>query len=212
MRTVATVLFHPDFNRRPRNHTESADPSLWRGRRSRAWVLSTFTAGGDFHPALRTSATRYRWPDRNYAQAAPCRQEPSAPGIRMSSMTSGQGGRSALPPPQADIDRRSGLGHSTHPSLRNLARPYSIFHHLAFGPSDAHYARLFGKLSVKIPRAGKTVPGFDTEKLRAGFRPNSEFLKSLPGHFDRWTVIGCIAHRTAREPVQNHCVVIEQTI
>jgi hypothetical protein len=24
---VATVLFHPDFNRRLRNHTESADPS-----------------------------------------------------------------------------------------------------------------------------------------------------------------------------------------
>jgi hypothetical protein len=27
-------------------------------RRSRAWVLSTLTAGGDFHPALRTSAAR----------------------------------------------------------------------------------------------------------------------------------------------------------
>jgi hypothetical protein len=28
MRAVATVLFHPDFNRRLRNHTESADPSF----------------------------------------------------------------------------------------------------------------------------------------------------------------------------------------
>jgi hypothetical protein len=27
-------------------------------RRSRAWALSTLTAGGDFHPALRTSAAR----------------------------------------------------------------------------------------------------------------------------------------------------------
>src|ERR1700739_3258393 len=26
---IATVLFHPDFNRRPRNCTESADPSLF---------------------------------------------------------------------------------------------------------------------------------------------------------------------------------------
>src|SRR6266852_9816329 len=37
---VATVLFHPDFNRRPRNRTESADPSLCEGRRSRAWATS----------------------------------------------------------------------------------------------------------------------------------------------------------------------------
>src|ERR1700675_952224 len=42
---VATVLFQPDFNRRLRNHTESADPFSRRRlqaegtRRSRAWVL-----------------------------------------------------------------------------------------------------------------------------------------------------------------------------
>jgi len=56
---AATVLFHPDFNRRLRNRTESADPSsrgdAKGGRRSRAWAFA-LTAGGDFHPALRTSA------------------------------------------------------------------------------------------------------------------------------------------------------------
>src|SRR5690242_11313482 len=63
--TVAAVLFHPDFNRRLRSCTESADPSprliiKTGGRRSRAWArldcsILTLTAGGDFHPALRTS-------------------------------------------------------------------------------------------------------------------------------------------------------------
>src|SRR5476651_1834120 len=66
---AATVLFHPDFNRRLRNRTESADPFSQLGkRRSRAWVLSTLTAGGDFHPALRTSAARYERPEGNYAE------------------------------------------------------------------------------------------------------------------------------------------------
>jgi hypothetical protein len=31
--------------------------------------LSTLTAGGDFHPALRTSAARYEQPDGNYAHS-----------------------------------------------------------------------------------------------------------------------------------------------
>ena len=39
-------------------------------RRSRAWALSTLTAGGDFHPALRTSAARYGQPDRIMTDAA----------------------------------------------------------------------------------------------------------------------------------------------
>ena len=47
------VLFHPDFNRRLRNHTGSADLSDFAGKRSRAQA-ETLTAGGDFHPALRT--------------------------------------------------------------------------------------------------------------------------------------------------------------
>src|SRR3954449_7699679 len=32
--------------------------------------LFTLTAGGDFHPALRTSATRYERPETNYAQGS----------------------------------------------------------------------------------------------------------------------------------------------
>ena len=48
------ILFHPDYNRRPRNHTGSAD-LFHKKKRSRAFWLARFTAGGDFHPALRTS-------------------------------------------------------------------------------------------------------------------------------------------------------------
>src|SRR3981189_3281028 len=82
---VATVLFHPDFNRRLRTRTESAAPfsqEIPKGnskgkRRSRAWVVSTLTAGGDFHPALRTSAARYGRPARNYDQRPGRQQAPS---------------------------------------------------------------------------------------------------------------------------------------
>src|SRR5450755_3755270 len=83
---VATVLFHPDFNRRLRNRTESADPfSQNEGkRRSRAWVVSTLTAGGDFHPALRTSAARYGRPDGNYGEWPGRQQAPSLWGLGMS--------------------------------------------------------------------------------------------------------------------------------
>ena len=66
MRPPPTVLFHPDFNRRLRNHTESADPfSLvppdrvpQRNKALAGLGCLTLTAGGDFHPALRTSAAR----------------------------------------------------------------------------------------------------------------------------------------------------------
>src|SRR5712664_2937763 len=51
---VATVLFHPDFNRRLRNHTESADPFSQgdsRGRRrSRAWAYPPLPPVGTFTP------------------------------------------------------------------------------------------------------------------------------------------------------------------
>lgn len=43
------LLYHPDFNRRPRNFTGSADTQNM--GRSRA-----ITAGGEFHPALRIFA------------------------------------------------------------------------------------------------------------------------------------------------------------
>jgi hypothetical protein len=77
---VATVLFHPDFNRRLRNHTESADPSSQKidGRKALAGLgLSTLTAGGDFHPALRTSAARYGQPENNYDHWPGRQQAPS---------------------------------------------------------------------------------------------------------------------------------------
>src|SRR6185436_12765515 len=47
---VATVLFHPDFNRRLRNHTESADPSAPELPKQKALAglgYVTLTAGGD---------------------------------------------------------------------------------------------------------------------------------------------------------------------
>src|SRR5882724_10961247 len=66
---AATVLFHPDYDRRLRNRTESADPfskessketSKERPEKKALAGLGyvTLTAGGDFHPALRTSAAR----------------------------------------------------------------------------------------------------------------------------------------------------------
>jgi len=85
---VATVLFHPDFNRRLRNHTESADPfpfgSSERKRRSRAWAKAALTAGGDFHPALRTSAARNGRPAPKYDQPPTSGQAPLTRRIGMS--------------------------------------------------------------------------------------------------------------------------------
>ena len=50
------ALFHPDFDRRLRNCTESADPdSEETGARGLMRSLA-ITAGGEFHPALRTPA------------------------------------------------------------------------------------------------------------------------------------------------------------
>src|ERR1700731_5069981 len=40
-----------------------------------------FTAGGDFHPALRTSAARYGRPDGNYGEWPGSQQAPSPSGI-----------------------------------------------------------------------------------------------------------------------------------
>jgi hypothetical protein len=63
MRVAATVLFHPDFNRRLRSCTESADPSSEKKKALAGLGFSTLTAGGDFHPALRTSAARHGRPE-----------------------------------------------------------------------------------------------------------------------------------------------------
>jgi hypothetical protein len=61
-RGAVTVLFHPDCDRRLRICTESADPRpTARSDEALAGLglrRKTLTAGGDFHPALRTSAAR----------------------------------------------------------------------------------------------------------------------------------------------------------
>src|SRR5215207_8487816 len=84
-RPPQTVLFHPDYNRRLRNRTESADPSSLRWKKALAGLgYVTLTAGGDFHPALRTSAARNGRPAQEYEQR-PARQRASlAWGIGMS--------------------------------------------------------------------------------------------------------------------------------
>jgi hypothetical protein len=48
------ILFHPDYDRRPRNRTESADLAAESSKRSRAMRVRAITAGGEFRPALRT--------------------------------------------------------------------------------------------------------------------------------------------------------------
>ncbi|SEA98192.1 hypothetical protein SAMN05428936_1178 [Pelagibacterium halotolerans] len=47
------VLSHPDYDRRLRSCTESADPRQ-PGEALAGFSQKTVTAGGDFHPALRT--------------------------------------------------------------------------------------------------------------------------------------------------------------
>src|SRR3954452_12372027 len=91
--SAATVLFHPDFNRRLRNRTESADPSSKSKKALAGLGFLTLTAGGDFHPALRTSAARLSGLKRNYAQAQLCQQARLCWKMCMSAMT-----RSDLPP------------------------------------------------------------------------------------------------------------------
>src|SRR3984885_9845259 len=84
----ATVLFHPDFNRRLRNHTESADPSSPGNIPAKKALAGlgcfTLTAGGDFHPALRTSAARNGRPDGKYDESPAAQQAPWLPEICMS--------------------------------------------------------------------------------------------------------------------------------
>src|SRR5215213_1189718 len=88
-RPPQTVLFHPDYNRRLRNRTESADPSSpkkssWEKKALAGLGYVTLTAGGDFHPALRTSAARNGRPAREYDQRPARQQAPLAWGIGMS--------------------------------------------------------------------------------------------------------------------------------
>ncbi|KRV70289.1 hypothetical protein AO721_02140 [Aeromonas veronii] len=55
---VCLILFHPDYDRRLRHLTGSADPdpAISQVERSRAPRVNRDTAGGELHPALRISA------------------------------------------------------------------------------------------------------------------------------------------------------------
>src|SRR3954469_2388317 len=85
-RPPQTVLFHPDYNRRLRNRTESADPSSPKREKKALAGLGyvTLTAGGDFHPALRTSAARNGRPSGKYDETPRQGQAPLAWGNGMS--------------------------------------------------------------------------------------------------------------------------------
>jgi hypothetical protein len=55
MRSKTDIFSHPDFDRRLRIHTGSADPETTQALAG--WLQKTcnFTAGGEFHPALKTT-------------------------------------------------------------------------------------------------------------------------------------------------------------
>src|SRR5204862_8218894 len=88
--------------------------------------------------------------------------------------------------------------------------PDTIAEASRFGRRDMHHPGLFDKFAVELGRAGIAVPGLDTEERRATrFRPDSEFEKSVPGHFDRRPATGGIANGTAGELVQNDSIMVE---
>jgi hypothetical protein len=132
--TAATVLFHPDFNRRLRNRTESADPaSPWNSRKSAeanqalaGLGSSTLTAGGEFHPALRTSAARDERPGWNYAERPAPQQAACPSGIRMSVMTEG-GPAAPKPAIRRRLIRRAGRACDAADSER--ANPIPVCSH-----------------------------------------------------------------------------------
>jgi len=51
---LAIILFHPDYTVGSGIAPDLLTPALLGAKRSRAWA-KTLTAGGDFHPALRTA-------------------------------------------------------------------------------------------------------------------------------------------------------------
>jgi hypothetical protein len=85
--TFPDILFHPDCDRRLRTLTGSADPRELRPPEALAGlrVFGAPTAGGEFHPALRTSNTpahasmawtglhKMAWMGRNFKLCSPLR-------------------------------------------------------------------------------------------------------------------------------------------
>jgi hypothetical protein len=72
------VLFHPDYDRRLRNRTESADPADRSTGARGLWRSLAITAGGDFHPAPRTRSERTPTNAIKAPLANPC--NPFSPG------------------------------------------------------------------------------------------------------------------------------------
>jgi hypothetical protein len=66
------VLFHPDCDRRLRNHTESADPADCAAGARGLWRSLAITAGGHFHPAPGTRSDRNPTNRINAPLAKPC--------------------------------------------------------------------------------------------------------------------------------------------
>jgi hypothetical protein len=71
----------PNLLTLPQAETQDAETQNLEG--ARGLGLVTLTAGGEFHPALRTSAARDERPEANYAQAPRPQQDASPSGIRM---------------------------------------------------------------------------------------------------------------------------------
>jgi len=123
-----SVLFHPDYDRRPRDLTRSADldgrvsAKRSRARRKNLETKSCdITAGGDFHPAPRTSCAEKFQLFRNFCHAQiyhDCRNAAEHTAFYMRSGTC-----AILQRSDARLNRRV-AGEQTHPRLapRNTGR------------------------------------------------------------------------------------------
>jgi hypothetical protein len=175
---VATVLFHPDFNRRLRNHTESADPSSEEKKALAGLGCFTFTAGGDFHPALRTSATRIERPCRNYGEWTARQQAPSPWGIRMSPCAQSEPGGGIGPSEINGWTRQTGT-----PWANPTRRTRTTRIRFRFVLTAKVNARDQLWTSAALP-----VDGFGVQ-LR-GFRKSHHLIPASPGRPKDWATQG----------------------
>ena len=173
---AATVLFHPDCNRRLRNRTESADPSPWEEKALAGLGDFTLTAGGDFHPALRTSAARYERPEANYDGSRSPEQAPSP-------------SKSACPhEPEARLAR--GIPHVPRSEVNDCGEPTQREHETGartrkarirfrFVPVVNHYGsdELWTSAALSVDGLGVRLRGFRKSHhlIRAGPDPFGGF-------------------------------------
>ena len=96
-------------------------------------------------------------------------------------------------------------------SLPHLTNANAVFQNPARRRSDMHQAGLVDEFAIEVRRTGEAMPGFDAEERRAaGFRPQPELRKTLPGHFYRWTACGGVTESGARNPIQNDRIVLKK--